>query len=221
MRRGIDKKWKITLCVLGMTFCGMSATLRSGGAMASVVAALSEEQMVALSEVIVLGQVVSSEGEVLPNGQVATRHEIAVMRWLKAPVGVSGERFVFYTHGGHFGDVITRVAGEAALEVGDEVVVYLEPLRRGETVQYYPLGLFQGAYEVLEDAVGVKRVIRSDERIKRRMARSKARRASMRDEALGDDILLERYIEGVERLVREGLTEDEALKQLPLRRDKI
>lgn len=221
MRQRIRKTWKIVLYALGIAFCGMNATMNSELAEASIVAALSEEQLVALSEVIVQGRIVSSAGELLSDGRVATRHEIEVTRWLKAPAGLDGERFIFYTHGGRFEDVMTRVAGEAALEEGDEVVVYLEPLGRGESAKYYPLGLSQGAYEVLKDELGVKRVVRSDERIKRRMARSKARRASMRDEALGDDVLLERYVEGVERRVREGLTKDAALKQLPFRRDDV
>jgi len=187
------------VAVLGGILSVGSMILPAEEAQATVVVKLSESELAAASDVVVYGELVASEGEMQANGRVMTRHELRVKQWLKRGGAESSETtLVFYTRGGTAGDFRTRVSGEAPLEPGDEVVVYLEALNKDGALRFYPLGLAQGAYVVLWDGAH-KRVVRSDERTARRVLRSRAANASVLDEADSSDRLLEDFLKKVQR----------------------
>ncbi len=190
----------ILLCLL--TGGSLSVTPTVG--FASVVVQLSDWELAAMSDVVVYGELVSSEGMLQSNGRVVTRHVLRVKKWLKrGDVEESGDTIVFYTRGGTAGDFRTRVSGEAPLELGDEVVIYLEVLKKDGVQRLYPMGMAQGAYVVLREGVQ-KRVVRSDVRTERRVMRSRQARASVEDEALSTDKRLEDYLFEVESRIEES-----------------
>ncbi len=203
-----------------MVFGGMCGVFLTGfEARASVVVELSQAQKVALSHVIVRGRVVQSEAVLQANGKIETKHVMEVTTWFKSDVPVSGDTLTFYTRGGALGDLVTRVGGEAQLVVGDEVVLFLERLGRSGSSELYPIGLSQGAFIVQLDSLQQKRVIRSDERVKRRHVRTQRLRASTDSSAdLTRDPDLETFEQSVLDALVEPLTRDEALKSLPGRR---
>lgn len=188
-------------------------------ASASVVVALSDGQKAALSDVIVVGTVERREAVMTDDGRVMTRHVFRVSKWLKGESAESSDVIEFWTRGGAVDGIVTRVGGEAALETGDEVVVYLEWLGQTGIRRLFPLGLAQGAYVVLRDDAGDKRVIRSDERMERRRLASIHQRASMREGTkTRDDMTLDAFVSRIQTDLEHAMTREEALGSLPGRR---
>lgn len=222
MRLNHGKKTCVFRAVLG---CMWGAACVAGVPQvcaASVVVQLDGTQMAALSDVIVHGTVLRSQPVAFSDGRIMTAHVMQVSRWIRqdAETGAS-ETFVFYTRGGQIGDRVTRVTGEAHVEPSDEVVVFLAA--RSSDVdgvqerRYFCVGMAQGAFVVLTDE-NEKRVVRSDERIKRRAARMRRARASLKDVAEPEDRALGSFLEAVEKNVAEGLSRDAVLNGLPFGR---
>ena len=219
------RKWGWLLVVMLSCFGTMGAlVLEPEVCMASEAVTLDMGQLVALSDVIVHGQVVHSESVVFPDDRIMTKHTVRVSRWLKQDAGEVRTEIEFYTRGGVVGDQVTRVTGEVQIRAGEEAVLFLADLgengRADGAKHYFCVGLSQGAYLVTGDGAE-KHVVRSDERIRRRVVRMRAMRASFaQDKAEPGDVTLEAFLTQVAAEVAVGRGRDEVLDALPFRRTK-
>ena len=115
------REWGWLLVVMLSCFGMMGAlVLEPEVCMASEAVSLDMGQLVALSDVIVHGQVVHSESVVFPDGRIMTKHTVRVSRWLKQDAGEVRTEIEFYTRGGVVGDQVTRVTGEVQIRAGEE-----------------------------------------------------------------------------------------------------
>ena len=211
------------LVIALLCFGGMMGVLLSPSVCeASDAVALDVGQLAALSDVIVHGKVVHSEAVVFADGRVMTRHTVQVIRWVKQDYEGAPATIEFYTRGGVVGDMVTRVTGEVQIRGGDEAVLFLADIpangERHEGKHYFCVGLSQGAYIVISSAEE-KRVVRSDERIRRRVARMHLARASFaRDVPMVGDVSLDDFLAQVTAEVAAGRDRDEVIRAFPARR---
>ncbi|MBQ1265333.1 MAG: hypothetical protein IIY06_01005 [Proteobacteria bacterium] len=206
--------WLMVSVALSACVCAVASE-----AYASAVVALDGSQRAAMSDAIVHGVVLSSEPVVLEDGRLVTRHTVRVIRWVKADgARVHAETVHIYTRGGRIGDQVTHVSGEAQMDPGEEVVIYLIALSSdaGEK-RYFSLGMAQGTYIVLERGEE-RRVVRSDVRMRRRASQATRARASVVVQPEVGDQTLDAFVAQIEKDIAMGLRREDVMRQLPARR---
>ena len=119
------------------------ALVVSASALASTVLALSVEEMTRRSDVVVRAQVVSQSSR-REKGRLYTFTTLEVRETWK---GRPEETIVVRQLGGVEGELATYVAGDARLEPGEEVVVFLRRNPAGEPV-YHFVGLAQAKFRI-------------------------------------------------------------------------
>jgi hypothetical protein len=129
--------------------------LAGSAARATTLVALSLEQLVQASSVIVRARVVSRESRWTDD-----RRGIVTLTTLQvesAEKGTPTYKLVLEQPGGQAGNVRLRVSGTALLEPGTSYFLFLEPAADPSRLQ--PVGLMQGVYPVVRDAhTGEERV---------------------------------------------------------------
>ena len=128
----------------------------AGAASASTVLGLSIEDQVRLSDLVVLGEVVSLEGVVHPEQGIETAVTLKVSEALKGAAR-PGDLVVFHTRSGQVGDEISEAVGEAVFRVGQKTLVLVESIDG----RLYNLGLSMGVWDVLESRGGRLSVARA------------------------------------------------------------
>ncbi len=124
-------------------------------AAASIVVPMTEPELVAKSDLIVVGTVVRTRIVRAPSGAVMTRAEVQVSRGLRG--AKQGEVVAVEVPGGALGDgTEVVVEGAPRLRPGDTFVGFLE--RHGNAGR--PLGLSFGLLEVRQIGPGDQRVFR-------------------------------------------------------------
>lgn len=116
---------------------------------ASTVLALSFEELAKMSPVIVEGTVVSQTARRTADGGIETLTYIRPERSYKTPLK---DELVVWQAGGTFGGVTQSVPGGAFYEIGEEVLLFLEPAPA-----------LPGAYVLLGLASTKFRLVRSDD----------------------------------------------------------
>jgi hypothetical protein len=102
-----------------------------------------------LSRLVVAGTVLSQVGEFHPEHGIETAVTLEVTDVLKGRVR-PGERIVFHTRGGQVGEEVSKVIGEAQLQTGTNVLVFVEQVDG----RLYNLGLSMGVWDTHVDAAG-------------------------------------------------------------------
>jgi len=115
----------------------------AGPALATTVLYVPLERSVELSDVIVVGHVLSLEADYNAEGEIVTRVHVLVEEVLKGQA-TAGEVFTFDAWGGSLDGVKVETVGEARYRLGDKVLVQLESIA-GE---YHTLGLSFGKWDV-------------------------------------------------------------------------
>lgn len=131
-------------------FGAMAAlVLATGLASASTVIGLSVEDQARLSKYVVVGRVIGQHGVEDPDNGIETEVTLAVKAVLKGDVR-RGENLVFHTRSGDVGDESSRAIGEAEIQSGQLVVVFIEDIDG----RLYNLGLSMGVWDVQKDRLG-------------------------------------------------------------------
>lgn len=129
---------------------GMAAlVLATGLATASTVIGLSVEDQARLSRYVVVGRVVGQHGVEDPDNGIETEVTLKVQTVLKGDVR-RGESLVFHTRSGEVGGESSKAIGEAELNSGQTVLVFLEDVDG----RLYNLGLSMGVWDVAKDRSG-------------------------------------------------------------------
>ena len=135
----------ILILLLGLLPMGC---LWMSDAEATTIVALSDEELIDESGAIVHGTIVKTEPFYFDARTILTKVTLRVDEFLKVPEGTGEEaEFVFYTRGGAVGDVIQTVSGEFRAVEGDEVIVFLEKIKKFGGL-WMVLGLKTGAYRI-------------------------------------------------------------------------
>ena len=126
---------------------------------ATTVVALGDDELVALSRVIVHGDVVGKESRLAAEGgRIYTEYRFRVRELMKGEAG-SDQTIAFREWGGRVGNVHYWLPGVGEFALGEEVVAFLgEPDAR--TGIGFTTGLAQGKFRVLRPADGTPRVRR-------------------------------------------------------------
>lgn len=117
------------------------------GAQATVVESLTLSRALELSSDIVIGQAMASESFMTSSGVIYTQTSVRVDEVLHGHAA-PGAMLLVRELGGEVGSLGMKVEGVARFEVGENVLLFLEPAAGGEA--YRTLGLFQGAYNLRE-----------------------------------------------------------------------
>ncbi|MGH9161850.1 MAG: hypothetical protein ACRD2X_17940 [Vicinamibacteraceae bacterium] len=120
---------------------------------ATVVVPTDLNELVRESLAIVRGRVVSVQARQGQGRQVERLVSLDVITYYKGDLGKS---IVFRVPGGTLGRYRTMVIGAPEYADGEEVVLFLNA--RGPSMPHV-LGLFQGTYRVVEDAIADTRVV--------------------------------------------------------------
>ena len=123
--------------------------LVASAAMASTVIGLSIEDQARLSKWIVVGEVVSLQGEDHPVNGLETAVTLKVTDAFKGNAR-AGQTIVFHTRGGEAGGVVSEAVGEAVFQPGMKTLVFIEEVEG----RAYNLGLSMGAWNVLDQPSG-------------------------------------------------------------------
>lgn len=127
---------------------GVLALLSASLAGATVLVALQVEDLAQISPMVLVGEVNSVESEW--NSQktrIHTRVLITPTEVLKGPADLGTVKVKFL--GGQVGDTVAQLPGAPRFEVGEKVLVFLEP--RKDRDGYLPVGFYQGKYKVFTD----------------------------------------------------------------------
>lgn len=134
-------------CGLGLVVLGLGLAM-AGGALATTVLELQIEDMIPLAPVVVVGEVNQIESSYNSDKtQIHTRVWISPSEVLKGPADLG--TVLVKTIGGQVGDKIARLPGAPRFELGERVLVFLEPRQDGEG--YLTTGFFQGKFKVFAD----------------------------------------------------------------------
>jgi len=130
---------------------GAAATLvlATGLASASTVIGLSIEDQARLSKYVVVGRVIGQQGVEDPVNGIETEITLAVKNVLKGDVR-RGEQLVFHTRSGEVGGESSRAIGEAEIQSGQTVLLFLEDIDG----RLYNVGLSMGVWDVQQDRKG-------------------------------------------------------------------
>jgi hypothetical protein len=128
--------------------------LLAGPAAAELTPVWTLEELSAFATLVISGRVtdVSSQWDPAVNG-LYTYATIDVGETVKGTP--PGARVVVKMLGGRAGDVEMRVDGQARLEIGQNVIVFLETRPRDGTL--YPAGLWQGVWSIAGDGATAER----------------------------------------------------------------
>lgn len=127
---------------------GVLVLLAASLAGATVLVALQMEDLARMSPVVLVGEVNSVESGWNPQKtQIHTRVLITPVEVLKGPADLGTVKVKFL--GGKAGDTVARLPGAPRFEVGEKVLVFLEP--RQDRDGYLPVGFYQGKYKVFTD----------------------------------------------------------------------
>jgi hypothetical protein len=138
---------------------GVLALLMVPLAGATVLVALQVEDLAAMSPVVLVGEVNSVEsGWNPPRTQIHTRVLISPIEVLKGPADLGTVKVKFL--GGKVGDTVAQLPGAPRFEVGEKVLVFLEP--RQDKDGYLPVGFYQGKYKLFTDPATKKEMLLRD-----------------------------------------------------------
>ena len=132
----------------------IGATLAAKDALATSMARLSTDQLVAASELIVHGTVVEVWTERDDRGGIWTRAQVDVDEVYKGDTSLTA--VVVDQRGGTYGGLLDQVDGAPRFSVGEETVLFLETLRNGHTVS---VGMLQGKFNVTMDPYQKKKIV--------------------------------------------------------------
>jgi hypothetical protein len=138
---------------------GILALLMAPLAAATVLVALEVEDLAVMSPVVLVGEVNAVESGWNPGKtQIHTRVLITPLEVLKGPGDLGTVKVKFL--GGQAGDTVARLPGAPRFEVGEKVLVFLEP--RKDKDGYLPVGFYQGKYKVFTDPSTKKEMLLRD-----------------------------------------------------------
>jgi len=123
-------------------------------AQASVVIAVSENELIERADTIVFGAVVRTSTKVAPGGRVTTVAELQVFRGLRG--AKLGEIITVEFPGGRVGGLVSYAAGAPVLRPGDSVFAFMKTTRGIRR----PLGLAYGVLKARSDGLGSYRLFR-------------------------------------------------------------
>jgi hypothetical protein len=127
---------------------GLAVLALAPGAWATTLVALDVAALTKASAVVVRAKVLASQARwTSDRARIVTDTELEV---LSAWKGVPAPRIVVMQPGGIVGEVGQKVSGAARFEVGEEVVLFLEP--RGEW--FTVVGMAQGAFHLTRSSDG-------------------------------------------------------------------
>ena len=121
------------------------SALFAGSAFASTVVGLSIEDQARLARLVVVGEVEALSPVDDPELGIETAVTLRVIDVLKGQVA-AGSNVVFHTREGAIGGVTSEAPGEAQLNVGQKVLVFIESVNG----RLYNLGLSMGVWNVLD-----------------------------------------------------------------------
>jgi hypothetical protein len=124
--------------------------------MATTVVFVSNEESVRMSELILVGKVISVENTYDREGQIVRNITVAVKEVLKGKAQ-PGANFTFRAWGGVKDGVRDEALGEAKYKAGEKVLLQLENIDGA----YHTLGLSFGKWNVAKDKTG-RDMIRRD-----------------------------------------------------------
>jgi hypothetical protein len=130
-------------------------------ALASVVEQLTLERAVDLSDQIVVGVVLELEVLKTSSGVIYTDSSVLIHERLAGEPSLP-QVLVVRHPGGVVGDLGMRVEGVPSFAVGERVLLFLEPAP-GTSGSFRTIGLFQGAYTLLETESGLLVEQKSDQ----------------------------------------------------------
>jgi hypothetical protein len=120
---------------------------------------LSVEDQARLSTLVVAGKVTGQQGVDHPENGLETAVSLTVTDVLKGDVR-RGDVVVFHTRSGRVGDELSEAIGEAKLQTGQEVLVFVEEVEG----RRYNLGLSMGVWNLRPSAAGPDRNAPPDRR---------------------------------------------------------
>ena len=134
----------------------LSLAVALGPARAATMFYLSDANLVALAQVVVVADVLSVKAETsADHSRVMTRARLAVVEYVKAPKDPRPELDVVTT-GGVYGGIETRRPGEAHFAPGERVLVFL-----GESGdEWRVVGMTRGKYHVKPGEDGAPSTVR-------------------------------------------------------------
>lgn len=124
-----------------------AVALHEGSAHASLVEALDLAALVAESEQVVVGRVLSQTSRYDERGRIVTDTALQVEETLKGDQA-PGAAILVRRLGGVVDDIGMRVAGEASFTVGESVLLFGARLRSGSVMR--TVGMAQGAIRIVE-----------------------------------------------------------------------
>ncbi len=137
-------------------------------ALASTVTALSDEQLVAMSDDIIHLTIIKTEGIQFNETTILTKITAVVQESYKNSNIPAGSEYVFYSRGGNYEDFSQTVTGEFMPKEGMEVVVFLEKIKRYGDVPMV-LGMAQGAF-IADNALKMRSTSQPPQRLYRKTA---------------------------------------------------
>lgn len=137
-------------------------------ALASTVMALSDEQLVEMSDDIIHLTILKTEGIQFNETTILTKVTAVVQESYKNSSIPTGSEYVFYSRGGSYEDFSQTVSGEFIPKEGMEVVVFLEKIKRYGNVPMV-LGMTQGAF-IADNTLSARSGLQPLKRLYRRTA---------------------------------------------------
>jgi hypothetical protein len=138
---------------------GVLALLAASLAGATVLVALQVEDLAQMSPVVLVGEVNTVESGWNPEKtRIHTRVQITPIEVLKGPADLGTVKVKFL--GGQVGETVAHLPGAPHFEVGEKVLVFLEP--RKDQDGYLPVGFYQGKYKVFTDPATKKEMLLRD-----------------------------------------------------------
>lgn len=126
---------------------------------ATVLLALEVEDLAVMAPVVLVGEVNAVESSWNPQKtKIHTRVLITPIEVLKGPADLGTVTVKFL--GGKVGDTVASLPGVPRFEVGEKVLLFLEP--RKDKDGYLPVGFFQGKYKVFSDPATKKEMLLRD-----------------------------------------------------------
>lgn len=192
MKRILPKSAYLALfAASAILFSALLAALVPNEADATSVIKLSDEQLIEMSDAICHAKVMHLSPIETPDGSILTAVEVEVLDWIKPAQG--DKNYTFYMRGGEIGEIRQFVHGEPALELGDEIVVFLEIVPKFQRPLI--LGLAQGAFIVKDE-----RICRADNRSSSHFLRFMRNEDSLFDKAQTPKQLIDRIRRDMIRL---------------------
>jgi hypothetical protein len=134
----------------------VACLLALGSVHASTVIGLTIEDQARLSRHVVLGEVIAQQGVDHPENGLETEVTLRVAARLK---GDAGDKLVFHTRSGELDGEISTAVGEAVLQTGQTVLVFVEEIEG----RLYNIGLSYGVFRANEDSRGRISLVRAIE----------------------------------------------------------